>query len=65
MLKVSSLHTEQTGLVQATHDTALRKAVQVGAARRETAPALRTKQGRTCRRCGVSFPVLDVGGMFR
>ena len=46
------------------HDTALRKSIQVGLARRETAPVLRTKRGRTDRRCGASFTGLGVIGTF-
>ena len=58
VVKVSSLHTTQTGFFQSTHDTPLRKALQVGPAR----PVSCTEQGCTYRRCGASFPGLGAAG---
>ena len=55
VIQVCSLYTEQTRLVQASYDTALRQAIQVGPARREATPVLRAQQGGTHRRFGGWF----------
>ena len=55
LVKVSTSSTKQIGWVQATHGTGLRRAVQVGLARRKATPILHAKQGRTYWRCGASF----------